>query len=177
MLLLCSAVEWCRCHDCRTAERFHCIKFNAFAFARARTKIRAAGALAHNASPGAELHSRNAKIVLRYYRIKRNFSSLPLIVCLFIYLFLFYYQLLSHYCDARTGTTQIARLDISTQQHTQKEKRSAGLVSRDWFCVLASERESRFCLQLAFEVLFADWPFLKLTCYICLANLKTLTIT
>jgi cbb3-type cytochrome oxidase subunit 3 len=57
--------------------------------ARAHKDSRAAGALTHNASPGAELHSRNAEIVQRYYRIKRNFSSLPLIVCLFIYLFLF----------------------------------------------------------------------------------------
>lgn len=36
LLLLCSAAEWCRCRDCRTAERFHCIKFNAFAFERSR---------------------------------------------------------------------------------------------------------------------------------------------
>jgi len=93
--------------------------------ARARTKIRAAGALTHNASPGAELHSRNAKIVQRYYRIKRNFSSLPLIVCLFIYLFLFLLSIIvSLLRDARTSTTQIARLDISTRQHTQKEKRT-----------------------------------------------------
>jgi hypothetical protein len=64
--------------------------------ARARTKIRAAGALTHNASPGAELHSRNAKIVQRYYRIKRNFSSLPLIVCLFVYLFILVFII--NYC-------------------------------------------------------------------------------
>lgn len=59
----------------------------------------------------------------------------------------------------RTGTTQIARLDISTGAAlVESEKATAG-AERDRFCVFSYWKSSSILSPAAFEVLFSDHPF------------------